>query len=268
LAPICALLALLGALFLPYSRATGGVSLFHTPGDIAFNVGLLIVVATSAALSIRARTIELSFVMGFVALLWWTPGIVANAVGVIDHQDSFKAGAYFAFVGVGALAYQFAIGISLHKPARKITRESLRLSIGCALGLLWIVGEYFPWQRTVYSSPLTTFKFNGSGTNHFAQSWCTLFSGSYDNADTTHYLPSGVRGLRRCGLVQVQRIGHDVHRSRLTVAERPHRIVQLTSARRVLERASLRVTVRGPRPSSKAGDANTIKNVFTVLFAT
>jgi 3-oxoacid CoA-transferase A subunit len=58
--------------------------------------------------------------------------------------------------------------------ARRITQESLRLSIGCALGLLWIVGEYLPWQRTVYSSPLTTFKFNGSGTNHFAQSWCTL----------------------------------------------------------------------------------------------
>ena len=37
-----------------------------------------------------------------------------------------------------------------------------------------------------------------------------------------------------------------VHRSGLTLAERPHRVVQLTTARRVLERPTLRVTARGP----------------------
>lgn len=60
----------------------------------------------------------------------------------------------------------------------------------------------------------------------------------------THYLGCQHLDLASIERVDPQRLDH-VYRSRLTLAERPHRIIQLTYSRRVLEQPSVRLTARG-----------------------
>ena len=51
-----------------------------------------------------------------------------------------------------------------------------------------------------------------------------------------------------CGLVPVQRRRHDLHRSRLAMAERLDRVVQRQVPRRVAQRLAVRLAARGPSP--------------------
>ncbi len=184
-----AFLALLGAFFLPYSEVTGGKSLFHTPFDIALNLGLLVAVALAAIFSSSLKTVAIGVIISTAALLWWIPGVVSNVVGVSSHHDSLNVGAYLAFVGVGALAVNSIIGISNHYPSFRVSRESIWTSVSCCcLGILWVVGEYLPWSRTLYKSSLPTVTFNASGSRIVVNDCCSLFTGYYSAADTTQYL--------------------------------------------------------------------------------
>ena len=185
-AALLALGAFVAAVLLPYSSANAGSSLVHTPDAIGYNFGLLIVLLLCVAFSFRRRTMEYSVVLAFVALVWWTPGVVANIIGAVHGAPSLKSGADFAFVGAVALLVQVCVGVWSRTTEVKITRSGLVTSVVAGLiAITWGIGRTLPWIQLSFRAGTAGVTFNATGTSSYVTSCCSILNKSNSVSDTT-----------------------------------------------------------------------------------
>jgi hypothetical protein len=176
---LAALVLAIASLLTPYGSSTKNATLASSPENLAYNIPLLVVVASAIALFWPWPTRDSAGKVAFLAALWWLFALSGDVISTVVHRGTLGTGAKLSIAGV-VVELVVAVMLPSQSPAKwRGGGDALAWAGASALAsTAWVVGEWLPWTRTTVHFTVPGLTFHGTGTSTVSTTCCVAFRDS------------------------------------------------------------------------------------------